>query len=338
MGAGAPKISIVIAGRNAGHTLTPCLRAISESHQTPDECIVVDDASTDGSADIVRRFEATLLTCAIRGGPAKARNLGAECATGDLLIFLDADVCVHPDTVGRILEHFQNEPPPVAVIGSYDDNPTERSFISQYRNLLHCFTHRHGRPHASTFWCGCGAIWRAAFLLHGGLPETYDRPSVEDIAFGHQLGASGAEIRLDPRIVVTHLKRWSFLNMVRTDVWDRAIPWTRLIFSTQFMPDDLNLRIDQRASVGLAFAAIACAVLGHPIVGIFPVLALILLNRAFYAFLWARRGAWFAIRAVPLHLFYYLYSGVAFCMGAVAFFCSTRPPELKRIRPEAPNA
>ena len=256
MRAGAPKISIVVACRNAAQTLTPCLRAISESGHPPDECIVVDDASTDDSADIARRFGATLLTCATRGGPAKARNRGAECATGDLLIFLDADVCVHPDTIGRILEHFDHDAPPDAVIGSYDDAPAERSFISQYRNLLHCFTHRHGRPHASTFWCGCGAIWRAAFLLHGGLPETYDRPSVEDIAFGQQLAAAGADIRLDPRIVVTHLKRWTFLNMVRTDVWDRAIPWTRLIFSTRCMPDDLNLRLDQRASVGLAFAAV----------------------------------------------------------------------------------
>ena len=296
------------------------------------------DASTDSSAEIAQRFGVTLLTCATRGGPAKARNLGAESASGDLLIFLDADVCVHPDTLGRIVEHFQQTAPPTAVIGSYDDHPTERSFISQYRNLLHCFTHRHGRPQASTFWCGCGAIWRASFLLHGGLPETYHRPSVEDIAFGNVLAASGADIRLDPRIVVTHLKRWTFLSMVRTDIWDRAIPWTRLILSTHSMPDDLNLRLDQRLSVGLAFAAIICAVIGHPLVALLPVLASLLLNRGFYAFLWARRGAWFAARAVPIHFIYHLYSGIAFCMGTVAFFCSPRPPELEQVRPEAPNA
>ena len=55
-----------------------------------------------------------------------------------------------------------------ALIGSYDDDPAERDFLSQYKNLMHCFVHQTGNEQASTFWSGCGAIRRDVSLAHSG--------------------------------------------------------------------------------------------------------------------------------------------------------------------------
>lgn len=315
--------SAVIACRNDAVRLGSCLRALAESTHTVHECIVVDDGSSDESSQIAARFGAIVIRCDAPGGPAKARNMGARAAGGDVLLFLDADVRIHADAVARMAAHLVADPRLDAVIGSYDDQPSDPSFVSQYRNLLHCYTHQNGRRKASTFWCGCGAIRRDSFWQAGGLPEHYRRPSIEDIEFGHRLIAADGAILLDPQIQVQHLKRWTLTGMLRTDIFDRAIPWTRLILRSQSMPDDLSVRREQRASVALALATLPIAALGRPVLALVPALTVIGLNHRFYAFLIARRGVWFALRAVPLHFLYFLYSGLAFAAGAAGHALSS---------------
>jgi hypothetical protein len=58
---------------------------------------------------------------------------------------------------------------------------------------------------------------------------------------------------------VTHLKRWTFWSLVKTDILDRGIPWTELILRDRFMPNDLNLQLSQRVSVALVFVLVAFA-------------------------------------------------------------------------------
>jgi glycosyltransferase involved in cell wall biosynthesis len=321
----AGRMSVVIPVFNSARSLALCLEALAQSTVHPLECIIVDDGSTDDSAAVASQYGATLVRMAVRSGPARARNLGVAHATGDLILFLDSDVRVHPDALSRILSHFERASDLDAVIGAYDDSPASPPFISQYRNLLHCFTHRSGRRHASTFWCGCGAVRRSVFFQSGGLAERFERPSIEDIEFGARLTAKGGRILLDPRIQVQHLKRWTFLNMLRTDIFDRGIPWTRLILRDRSMPNDLNVRGSQRASAAAAALLLAMTCLGHPSAALVCAVVCIALNAAFYQFLAERRGALFALRAAPLHVLFFLYSGVAFVLGAVAHVMSPFP-------------
>src|SRR4051812_5651373 len=218
-----PTVSVIIASYNAGPFLARALDAISLSTVAPLEVIVVDDCSTDGSGELAQ------VRMPANRGPARARNLGARSAKGDLLLFLDSDVLVHPDTIGRVCGVFEQDGSPDAVIGAYDDAPESPAFLSQYRNLMHCFVHRTGSREAFTFWSGCGAIRREVFLEAGGFEESYTGPSIEDIEFGYRLVSRGRRILLRPDIEVKHLKRWTFRQMVKTDVFDRGIPWTELI-------------------------------------------------------------------------------------------------------------
>jgi hypothetical protein len=68
---------------------------------------------------------------------------------------------------------------------------------------------------------------------------------------------------LDPKIQVQHLKRWTFFGMLWTDIFDRGIPWTRLILRNGSMPNDLNLRASQRASIAAAAMSVAMICLGY---------------------------------------------------------------------------
>ena len=246
-------ISVVIPVYNSAIHLRSCLEHLRSSTLRSFECIVVDDGSTDDSAAVARQFGATLLSTSERSGPAHARNVGALAARGDLLYFVDADVCVYPDTLARISSAFAADSGLAALIGTYDENPASADFLSQYRNLMHCYVHQTARPEACTFWSGCGAIRRQLFLEHSGFNEDYRRPAIEDIELGYRLRRANLKILLDRRLMVKHLKRWTFWNLVKTDVLDRGIPWTELMLRDGRMPNDLNIQLSQRVSVALTF-------------------------------------------------------------------------------------
>ncbi len=251
------RISIVIPAFNAANEIARSLESIRNSSCPVFECLVVDDGSNDNTAALAKAGGATVVAMPNRGGPAAARNHGAAHAKGDVLLFLDADVCVHADTVARVAASFQSDAALSALIGSYDDEPSDKDFLSQYRNLMHHYVHQSARESASTFWSGCGAIRRELFLQLSGFDERYARPAIEDIELGYRLHQAGCKTLLDHDLTVKHLKRWTFWNLVKTDMLDRGIPWTELILRDRHMPNDLNLQLSQRVSVALAFLLFA---------------------------------------------------------------------------------
>jgi GT2 family glycosyltransferase len=328
------RVSVVIAVHNSARTLEKCLQALAESEQQPLECLVVDDASTDDAQEVAGTFGAQVLMHAQRLGPARARNLGARHARGGIVLFLDADVCIHSDAIGRMVDQFRRDPSLDAVIGAYDDSPAASPFVSQYRNLLHCFTHRAGRRDASTFWSGCGAVRKEAFLRCGGMDERYGAPAIEDIEFGHRVKSSGGRILLDPSIQVQHLKCWTFVKMIKTDIFDRGIPWARLILREGRMPNDLNLRWSQRLSVAMAFLLLGSLGLGEAGTALGAFFALICLNLSFYFFLRERRGVLFAVRAAPFLILFHVYSGIAFLLGTGLHLRSLVRPSASEVPEE----
>jgi glycosyltransferase involved in cell wall biosynthesis len=104
-----PRISVVIPANNAAQTLGRCLQALAQSEIAPFECLVVDDASADTTPEIARRLGARVLTIRRKQGPARARNRGARAARGDIIFFVDSDVCVHPETLSRLSAKFEKE-------------------------------------------------------------------------------------------------------------------------------------------------------------------------------------------------------------------------------------
>lgn len=244
------RISIIIPVYNAASTLAVCLAGVKSSHYSCYELLVVNDSSTDQSVEIARSASAMVIDT-LNGpvGPAAARNLGAVNARGDILFFVDADVLISSGTLASVAEAFELRPEYDALFGSYDDEPGDASFLSQYKNLTHAYIHQQAQVEGSTFWSGCGAVRRDVFLRHGGFDVArYPRPSIEDIELGRRMKLSGSRIWVDKTIKVKHLKRWTFKGLLKTDIFDRGVPWTRLILSERKIPDDLNLNRGQRIS------------------------------------------------------------------------------------------
>ncbi|MBC7255836.1 MAG: glycosyltransferase family 2 protein [Chloroflexi bacterium] len=312
------RLAVIIPVYNGREYLVHCLAAIKRSSRMPDELLVVDDGSTDGSGTLAAEMGACALRLGERPqGPAVARNRAATICQADILVFVDADVALHSDALSRMEAYLEAHPEVSALFGSYDDAPTAPGLVSRYKNLFHHYTHQHSRREASTFWAGCGAIRREAFWAAGGFPEEYPQPSIEDIALGMRLRRQGHRIWLCPEIQGTHLKRWTFGNMLKTDIFQRAIPWGNLMLREGYLPNDLNL--DWRNRLGGALAILALlGLLGTPFrpwiggVTAAALLGLVWLNADLYRFFF-RHGGWrFALGAAGLHLLYLLYSSVAF--------------------------
>jgi GT2 family glycosyltransferase len=319
----AVKLSVIIPVHNGGDEFLLCLEALAKSTRCPDEIIVSDDASTDGSGQLALHYGADVLNLGpVPSGPAFARNRGADQASGDTLVFLDADVAIHPDALARMEGYLAEHPDIAAVFGSYDACPRADSLVSRYKNLLHHYIHQHSRREVSTFWGACGAIRRHAFAALGGFNEEYLRPRTEDIEFGLRLRRAGYRVWLCADIQVTHLKCWTLSSLLRTDILDRAIPWTRLILQNTNLPSELNLDVRSRLSAITAWAAVTTFAIGLQwpwvLVGtLLSLMAVVALNADLYRFFQRQGGFGFAIGAAGLHVLYLLYSSLVFVLVIV---------------------
>lgn len=315
-----PSLSVVVPVHNGGDAFRLCLDSIVRALGPRDELIVVADGETDGAWRAALDGPATVLRTDVPHGPAHARNRGAAVATGDLLFFVDADVTLGPTTLEQVRTAFTDDPALPALIGSYDDTPAHPHFLSQYRNLLHHFTHQTAARRTSTFWGACGAVRRSAFEAVGGFDESYT--CVEDIELGYRLTRAGYPIELQRDIQVTHHKAWGAARMVRTDVFVRGVAWTELILAHRRLDDNLSVDVTSRLSVVLAgvllVTAGAAAIYPPALLGTAGAAGgLAWLNRRFYRFLRRTRGLSFMLRAMPWHWFYFAYSGFAFAYGSV---------------------
>ena len=346
------RLSLIIPVHDGREVLPRCLEGLARSLRAADEVIVVDDGSSDDTETIARAHGVSVVVMAgPPRGPAAARNRGAARATGDVLVFVDADVVVHPDTLSRMAAAFEADAGLHALFGSYDEAPAAPGTVSRFKNLLHHYVHQHSRRDAGSFWAACGAIRREAFSAAGGFDEGYGKPSVEDIELGIRLKRAGLSIRLCREIQVTHLKRWSLSSLWRTDVFARAVPWTRLLLREGSLPDELNLTWRSRVS-----ALVVCAAL--PLLVAVPVLLLLrdatsageaalgavaclsastVLNLDLHHFFFRHGGLRFALGSWLLHQVYLVYSSVVFALlvtwDALAFRAAPRAARARQGTP-----
>jgi len=321
-----PYFSIIIPVYNGGATFGQCLAAVRRSSFTGWELIVVDDGSTDGSDRLAEEAGARVLRTGGRQGPAAARNLGARLASGAYLFFTDADCELHPDTLACAAQHFADDPRLDALFGSYDDEPGAPNFVAQYKNLFHHYIHQRSKAAASTFWTGCGAIARPRFLALGGFDvRRYRQPSIEDIDLGYRLKQAGGRIRLAREVQVKHLKTWTLASLLKSDIVDRGIPWTRLILRDKAFLGDLNLQTHNRASVLVVYGLLLAVVVSYfqtqmAVVAVGLTGLLLWLNFDLYRFFYFKRGPGFTLKVIPLHWLYYLYNAISFGVGLILYW------------------
>jgi glycosyltransferase involved in cell wall biosynthesis len=285
-------LSVVIPATNRPPTLSRVLAAVEQADAPPEEIILVEEPPN--------------------AGPATARNLGSKRASGDVLVFVDADVEVRTDAFARIRRAFDEDGDLTAVFGSYDDDPGADGLVSDFRNLLHHFVHHEGAGPTTTFWAGLGAIRREAFLRAGGFDEIrFPHPSIEDIELGGRLHRDGARLVLDPSIQGKHLKRWTLWGMVDTDLRRRGVPWLRLMLDDGAPSNILNLGWRHRVSTGASIVLLGAVARRNARLTAGTLVLLVALDGDFYRFLLRRRGPRQVAAGIPLHIVHRLTSVVS---------------------------
>jgi GT2 family glycosyltransferase len=312
-------ISVVVPAFKAAHLLPRVLAPLMAMHRRGevDEVIVVDDVSPDNTATVAGDLGARVIVMDRNGGPGAARNRAAEEATGDILWFVDSDVIAWEDGAEKVRTAFA-DPDVAAVFGSYDSTPDGQQWFSRYKNLMHRFYHQRAERDAHTFWAGCGAVRKDVFLKIGGFDiETYRVPSIEDIELGYRIRRSGGRIAVDPTLLGKHLKVWTPRSAIHTDIFRRALPWSRLMIAREGVHNDLNTSHGEKAKAVVA-GLLILSFLALPLVpDLWPVmlglLALaVIANAAFLRFMFSNGGLGFAILTFLYHQVYYVYSAAAF--------------------------
>lgn len=296
-------LSAVIPATDRRATLEQVVEAIERARAAPDEVVVVDRPAGLGAA--------------------AARNRGAWGAGGDVIVFVDADVEVHEDAFERIRAAFARDSELAAVFGSYDDDPQGGSVVSDFRNLLHHFVHHRGAGPAATFWTGLGAIRREEFLASGGFDERCRW--LEDVELGMRLRQRGARILLDPTIQGKHLKRWTLLAMLKSDLMHRAVPWLRLMFENRSLTSALNLSWRDRIATGAAALLAVNLVRRDVRTAALTTMLVIAIDAEFYGFLYRRGGLRLFATGVPLHVAHRIVSVAAVPVAVTAHLLERAP-------------
>ena len=300
-----------------------------------------NDGSTDDTAEIAERYGVKVLTNeGSPKGPAAGRNICAHNTDADILVFVDADVQVHENAIGDLEKAIGSAPDVVASFGSYDDAPRSYNMAALYANLRHHFFHQNSAREATTFWSGFGAIKRETFLEKHGYDTRFLQPSIEDIEFGVRLRNAGHRILLVPEALAKHCKDWGLIQLWRTDIFQRALPWSKLIVSGKTAGADLNASNREKIKVVFAYLLPLLAVLSAFI----PVLALPFLvslgvylwfNKSFYAVLARRGGFMLTLCGGILHWLYHLYGPAVFVFVMLTYRGDGDEPQTVAQRKEA---
>ncbi|MBN1551685.1 glycosyltransferase family 2 protein [bacterium] len=208
-------VSIVIPCKNDEIRLKKTLESCQNLNVLADQIILVDDGSTS-PIHIEKDYANVQLLRIFPGiGPAGARNAGAEKATGDIILFLDADVTAESELIMQIREHFQNNPSLDAVQGVYTEKTRIESLFSKYQNYYYHYAFI-SIPSEYVAVCAtfCFAIKNSVFKKMNGFDSRIKQPTVEDEAFGYKLAKAGYSIIIDPKIRVHHWAEYSMRRFI----------------------------------------------------------------------------------------------------------------------------
>lgn len=214
------KYSIIVPAYNAGNTIKDCLSAVVNQSMSRDdyEVIVVDDGSTDGTGDMVKKFPVKYI-CQPNRGPASARNHGAREAVGKIIIFTDSDCVPAYKWVEEMTKPFE-KPDVIAVKGAYKTN--QRSLIArlvqtEFEERFKMLKRAESIDMVDTY---SAAFRRDIFWQAGGFDESFPVANNEDTDLSYKLSSAGYKMVFNPEAIVYHLRHPdTLLRYARQKFW-----------------------------------------------------------------------------------------------------------------------
>lgn len=197
-------VSIIIPTFNGAPRISNCLNALVKQAAGHDvEILVVDDGSTDNTAEVVRQYRAVRLITQANAGPAAARNRGAQEARGTIILFTDDDCVPMPDWLESMLAPF-NDPEVVGAKGVYrtHQNRLAARFVQvEYEDRYHLMASLPNIDFIDTY---SAAFRRDRFLEMNGYDTSFPVACAEDIELSYRMSARGWIMKFAPSAIVYH--------------------------------------------------------------------------------------------------------------------------------------
>jgi glycosyltransferase involved in cell wall biosynthesis len=208
-------VSIIIPSFNGAARIGTCLEALRAQRTGREtEILVVDDGSTDTTADVVRSFPGIRLITQGNAGPAAARNRGAREAQGALLVFTDDDCEPTPDWLEALLEPF-SDPQVVGTKGAYRSRQKKlvaRFVQIEYEDRYRIMSAVRDIDFIDTY---SAAFVRERFLEMNGYDMSFPVACAEDIELSYRMSACGWKMRFAPEAIVYHTHPDSFWRYLK---------------------------------------------------------------------------------------------------------------------------
>lgn len=201
-------VSIIIPVYNEEKNINDCLTSLSKQnfHKHLYEIICVDDGSVDNSLNIIKSFKADIPIQIIsqkNEGPAKARNIGANNANGDIIIFTDADCELHPNWLFEMLRPFDDTRID-GVQGRYKTKQTESISLFDQLDIERRYIKMEGQPFIDSIGTYSAAYRKKLFHKYGGFNTKYKTACGEDFEFSFLMASNGHKMVFAEKAICYH--------------------------------------------------------------------------------------------------------------------------------------
>lgn len=238
------RLSVIIPNHNGSAFVETCLKALFSARHQPFEVIIVDDCSTDNSAEIINKFPCRLIRIEKQGGASKARNTGAQNSLGNALFFIDVDCVVQDDTILHAINAYDKNRD-LVIGGTYTPIAFDDTFFSTFQSIF--INYSELRTAEPDYIAGHAMVMdRHIFEKSGGFPEDF-APIIEDVEFSHRLKRSGQRLIMDSAILVRHIFNYDLRKSLK-NAFRKSKYWIAYTLSSRDLMTDSGT-----ASVELKF-------------------------------------------------------------------------------------
>ena len=209
------KVTVYIPCYNAEEFIPGCLEAVFSQSFPPEEVIIVNDGSADRTVEFSKRFPVKIINLPSHPGLASARNAAIKAARYPYIASLDADCIPDPTWLERLEKTIRDTGAAGAggkLVEAHQDTMANRWRAAHMRQ--NWGDKRIVNP---PFLFGCNTLFRKEALEDAGLYDPRCRSNGEDVDISHRLRAKGYSLIYEPSAVLRHLKRDTFISVLRAD-------------------------------------------------------------------------------------------------------------------------
>lgn len=222
-------IRVIVPCYDSDLTIEKCISSLFDSTGVDFELYVTDDGNNNKLAAIKNEYPIKVIKTSGQEGAGRARNIGAYGFKGQIVVFIDSDVQIFPDTIAALIKPIK-ENTAEATVGSYLKQHS-KNFFDSYKNFYIAYRYNsHYTYLTNTFWSAICAIDYKVFAKMNGFKECYSGAGPEDIDTGVELSLQGARILSVPQARGIHLSEFSFIKLLNNDLRkgteDIYVHWT----------------------------------------------------------------------------------------------------------------